>query len=63
MDAATWDETLNRGQFVILDVAMGGAPPAADGATPGPATEPGHPKRAARVTVSSREGAPREGAS
>ncbi|WP_330238857.1 acyltransferase family protein [Streptomyces sp. NBC_00525] len=52
-----WDEALSRGQFLILNVAMGGALPAADGGTPGPATEPGHPMRVDRVTVSTREGA------
>ncbi|TXS02494.1 acyltransferase [Streptomyces sp. col6] len=52
-----WEEALLRGQFLILDVAMGGALPSADGGTPGPATEPGHPMRVDRVTVSTREGA------
>ncbi|WP_405936826.1 SGNH hydrolase domain-containing protein [Streptomyces sp. NBC_00726] len=55
MDA--WEAALLRGQFLILNVAMGGALPAADGGTPGPATEPGHPMRVDRVTVSTREGA------
>lgn len=57
MDAATWDRALKRGQFLILNVAMGGGLPAADGATAGPATEAGHPMRVARVTVSARQGA------
>ncbi|WP_405897837.1 SGNH hydrolase domain-containing protein [Streptomyces sp. NBC_00727] len=52
-----WEEALLRGQFLILNVAMGGALPAADGGTPGPATEPGHAMRVDRVTVSTREGA------
>lgn len=56
MDAATWDRALKRGQFLILNVAMGGGLPAADGATAGPATEAGHPMRVARVTVSARQG-------
>ncbi|MFI6649983.1 acyltransferase family protein [Streptomyces sp. NPDC050529] len=57
MDAATWDRALKRGQFLILNVAMGGGLPSADGATAGPATEAGHPMRVARVTVSAREAA------
>ncbi len=57
MDAATWDRALKKGQFLILNVAMGGALPSADGATAGPATEAGHPMRVARVTVSAREAA------
>ncbi|WNI24670.1 acyltransferase family protein [Streptomyces sp. ITFR-16] len=59
MDAATWDRALKRGQFLILNVAVGGGLPAADGATAGPATEAGHPMRVARVTVSARQGAGR----
>ncbi|MFD7719190.1 acyltransferase family protein [Streptomyces sp. NPDC059814] len=55
MDAATWDRAVKRGQFLILNVAVGGALPAADGAAPGPATEPGHPMRVAEVSVSVRE--------
>ncbi|MFJ5843604.1 acyltransferase family protein [Streptomyces sp. NPDC092903] len=54
MDAATWERAVTRGQFLILNVAMGGALPAADGAVPGPATEPGHPMRVAEVSVSAR---------
>ncbi|MFI7360783.1 acyltransferase family protein [Streptomyces sp. NPDC050149] len=57
MDRATWDRALKQGQFLILNVAMGGALPTADGATAGPATEAGHPMRVARVTVSAREAA------
>ncbi|WSV21340.1 hypothetical protein OG554_13515 [Streptomyces griseus] len=41
--------------FVILNVAIGGKPPEADGATAGPATEPGHPMRVDRVTASVRQ--------
>ncbi|WP_181007970.1 MULTISPECIES: hypothetical protein [unclassified Streptomyces] len=41
--------------FVILNVAIGGRPPEADGATAGPATEPGRPMRVDRVTVSVRQ--------
>lgn len=57
MDAATWDRAVKQGQFLILNVAMGGALPTADGATEGPATEAGHPMRVARVTVSARDAA------
>ncbi|MGW1226854.1 acyltransferase family protein [Streptomyces sp. NPDC002530] len=59
MDAATWDRALKRGQFLILNVAIGGALPAADGAGPGPATEGGHAMRVDRVAVSTREAAGR----
>lgn len=55
MDAATWDRALKQGQFLILNVAMGGALPSADGADVGPTTEPGHPMRVAEVSVSVRE--------
>ncbi|MFG2403929.1 acyltransferase family protein [Streptomyces brevispora] len=55
MDAATWDRAVKQGQFLILNVAMGGALPSADGAEVGPATEPGHPMRVAEVSVSVRE--------
>lgn len=57
MDAATWDRAVNGGLFLILNVAVGGKLPEADGATVGPATEPGHPMRVDRVTVSARGGA------
>ncbi|MER5846778.1 acyltransferase family protein [Streptomyces sp. NPDC002012] len=57
MDARTWDRAVHHGLFLILNVAMGGMLPTADGATAGPATEPGHPMRIQHVTVSTREGA------
>ncbi|WP_371478814.1 acyltransferase family protein [Kitasatospora sp. NBC_00315] len=56
MDPATWDRAVHHGQFLILDVAMGGNLPAALGATPGPATEAGHPMRVQYVAVSTRGG-------
>nr|WP_256088733.1 acyltransferase family protein [Streptomyces sp. DvalAA-43] len=59
MDAGTWDRAVHHGLFLILNVAMGGKLPAADGATPGPGTEPGHPMRVQHVTVSTREVATR----
>ncbi|CAM5495061.1 hypothetical protein [Streptomyces fimicarius] [Streptomyces griseus] len=46
---------VDHGVFVILNMAIGGRPPEADGATAGPATEPGHPMRVDRVTVSVRQ--------
>ncbi|MGY3682630.1 peptidoglycan/LPS O-acetylase OafA/YrhL [Streptomyces sp. TE33382] len=57
MDAGTWKRAVDHGVFLILNVAVGGKLPLADGAAPGPATEPGHPMRVDRVTVSAREGA------
>ncbi|WP_327378382.1 SGNH hydrolase domain-containing protein [Streptomyces sp. NBC_01216] len=56
MDPATWKRTVDHGWFLILNVAVGGNLPLADGATAGPATEPGHPMRVDHVTVSTREG-------
>ncbi|WP_327310408.1 acyltransferase family protein [Streptomyces sp. NBC_01243] len=56
MDAGTWDRAVHHGLFLILNVAMGGKLPAADGLTAGPGTEPGHPMRVEHVTVSTREG-------
>ncbi|WP_330334223.1 SGNH hydrolase domain-containing protein [Streptomyces sp. NBC_00536] len=57
MDPATWKQTVDHGVFLILNVAVGGSLPLADGATAGPATEPGHPMRVDRVTVSAKGGA------
>ncbi|MFF3594532.1 acyltransferase family protein [Kitasatospora indigofera] len=57
MDAATWDRAVNQGQFLILNVAVGGNLPAALGGVPGAATEPGHPMRVQYVAVSTRGGA------
>ncbi|MFE2287095.1 acyltransferase family protein [Streptomyces sp. NPDC059443] len=54
MDPDTWKRAVDHGLFLILDVAVGGGLPLADGAVPGPETEPGHPMRVDRVTVSSR---------
>ncbi|MCX4677081.1 SGNH hydrolase domain-containing protein [Streptomyces sp. NBC_01433] len=63
MDGPTWKRAVDHGVFLILNVAVGGKLPLADGASPGPATEPGHPMRVDRVTVSAREAAAaREGA-
>ncbi|MFJ6795427.1 acyltransferase family protein [Streptomyces sp. NPDC091268] len=55
MDAATWQRAVDHGVFLILNVAIGGKLPLADGATAGPATEPGHPMRVDHVTVSTRK--------
>ncbi|MFJ7272345.1 acyltransferase family protein [Streptomyces sp. NPDC099050] len=54
MDPDTWKRAVDHGLFLILNVAIGGNLPLADGKTPGPATEPGHPMRVDRVTVSTR---------
>jgi hypothetical protein len=43
VDATTWANATNHGFFVILNVAMGGAFPAAFGGGPTSATESGHP--------------------
>ncbi|WP_328967066.1 SGNH hydrolase domain-containing protein [Streptomyces sp. NBC_00239] len=59
MDRATWLRAVDHGLFLILNVAIGGGLPQADGGTPGPATEPGHAMRVDHVTVSTREGAAR----
>ncbi len=56
MDRRTWQRTVDHGVFLILNVAIGGALPLADGATAGPATEPGRPMRVDHVTVRTREG-------
>lgn len=54
MDRETWKRAVDHGLFLILNVAIGGSLPLADGAGPGPDTEPGHPMRVDHVTVSSR---------
>lgn len=54
MDPETWKRAVDHGLFLILNVAIGGNLPLADGAVPGPDTEPGHPMRVDHVTVSSR---------
>ncbi|MFI6638871.1 acyltransferase family protein [Streptomyces sp. NPDC050504] len=56
MDPATWKRAVDHGLFLILNVAIGGKLPLADGASPGPATEPGHAMRVDHVTVSARAG-------
>ncbi|OKJ23632.1 acyltransferase [Streptomyces sp. CB00316] len=56
MDAGTWKRAVDHGVFLILNVAIGGKLPAADGATVGPGTEPGHPMRVDRVTVKVKGG-------
>ncbi|MEU6315049.1 acyltransferase family protein [Streptomyces sp. NPDC047014] len=55
MDPDTWSRAVDHGLFLILNVAVGGKLPEADGATAGPSTEPGHPMRVDSVTVSTRE--------
>ncbi|MFD9369399.1 SGNH hydrolase domain-containing protein [Streptomyces sp. NPDC060020] len=55
MDAGTWQRAVDHGLFLILNVAVGGNLPRADGGTVGPATEPGHAMRVDHVTVSARE--------
>ncbi|MFB7253012.1 acyltransferase family protein [Streptomyces nojiriensis] len=55
MDPGTWRAAVDHGLFLILDVAVGGGLPLADGASAGPATEPGHAMRVDHVTVSARE--------
>lgn len=56
MDAGTWKRAVDHGVFLILNVAIGGKLPVADGATAGPATEPGHPMRVDHVTVKAKAG-------
>ncbi|MFB7432247.1 acyltransferase family protein [Streptomyces microflavus] len=56
MDAGTWKRAVDHGVFLILNVAIGGKLPAADGAAAGPATEPGHPMRVDQVTVKVKGG-------
>ncbi|WP_030768569.1 MULTISPECIES: acyltransferase family protein [unclassified Streptomyces] len=55
MDPGTWRAAVDHGLFLILNVAVGGDLPLADGATAGPATEPGHAMRVDHVGVSVRE--------
>ncbi|WP_079250876.1 SGNH hydrolase domain-containing protein [Streptomyces amritsarensis] len=54
MDPATWKRAVDHGLFLILNVAVGGKLPQADGTDVGPDTEPGHPMRVDHVTVSAR---------
>ncbi|WP_405445257.1 SGNH hydrolase domain-containing protein [Streptomyces erythrochromogenes] len=55
MDSATWERAVDHGLFLILNVAVGGKLPQADGADVGPDTQPGHPMRVDHVAVSARE--------
>ncbi|MFG2975698.1 acyltransferase family protein [Streptomyces sp. NPDC048331] len=55
MDPGTWKAAVDHGLFLILNVAVGGDLPLADGANAGPATEPGHAMRVDHVSVSVRE--------
>ncbi|MFG2236379.1 acyltransferase family protein [Streptomyces sp. NPDC048723] len=55
MDPGTWKAAVDHGLFLILNVAVGGNLPLADGASAGPTTEPGHAMRVDHVTVSARE--------
>ncbi|MFJ9768225.1 acyltransferase family protein [Streptomyces erythrochromogenes] len=61
MDSATWKRAVDHGLFLILNVAVGGKLPQADGADVGPDTQPGHPMRVDHVTVSARERRDRPG--
>ncbi|WP_327169302.1 acyltransferase family protein [Streptomyces subrutilus] len=54
MDGGTWQRAIDHGLFLILNVAVGGKLPLADGAAAGPGTEPGHPMRVDHVAVSVR---------
>jgi hypothetical protein len=56
VDATTWANATNHGFFVILNVAMGGAFPAAFGGGPTSATESGHPMVVDYVQVLSAGG-------
>jgi hypothetical protein len=56
VDATTWANATNHGFFVILNVAMGGAFPAAFGGGPTSATESGHPMLVDYVQVLSSGG-------
>ena len=55
LDAGTWNAANQHGFFVILNVAIGGAFPAAFGGGPTPATRPGVPMLVDRVAVLSTE--------
>ncbi|KOU74534.1 acyltransferase [Streptomyces sp. XY66] len=55
LDSGTWGRAVDHGLFLILNVAVGGTLPRADGADVGPGTQPGHPMRVDHVTVSARE--------
>ncbi|PWK63351.1 peptidoglycan/LPS O-acetylase OafA/YrhL [Streptomyces sp. CG 926] len=55
MDPGTWKAAVDHGLFLILNVAVGGDLPLADGANAGPATEPGHAMRVDHVDVRVRE--------
>lgn len=51
VDRASWDNALNHGYFMILNVAIGGGFPAAFGGGPTPATRPGVPMLVDHVAV------------
>jgi beta-glucanase (GH16 family) len=55
-DQETWATANHHGFFMILNVAIGGAFPAAFGGGPTPATKPGVPMLVDRVAVSTRVG-------
>ncbi|MET8153308.1 1,3-beta-glucanase [Actinoplanes sp. NPDC049668] len=55
-EPAVWATANQHGFFVILNVAIGGAFPAAFGGGPTPATKPGVPMLVDRVVVSTRAG-------
>jgi beta-glucanase (GH16 family) len=52
VDQTTWEKANHHGFFIILNVAIGGAFPAAFGGGPTPATRPGVPMLIDDVTVS-----------
>jgi beta-glucanase (GH16 family) len=56
VDRASWDNALNHGYFLILNVAMGGGFPAAFGGGPTAATRPGVPMLVDYVAVYSSGG-------
>jgi beta-glucanase (GH16 family) len=56
VDATTWNNATQHGFFVILNVAIGGAFPAAYGGGPTAATTSGVPMLVDRVAVSTRAG-------
>lgn len=56
VDATTWANATDHGFFIILNVAMGGAFPAAFGGGPDSGTQPGHPMVVDYVQVLSAGG-------
>jgi hypothetical protein len=51
VDSTTWANATDHGYFIILNVAMGGAFPAAFGGGPTSSTQPGHPMVVDYVSV------------